>query len=248
MYPNKKSSIAVATALMVAWPLSAPAQDWFKSGSKLLGDMLGQQSESALDTDQISKGLREALRVGSESVVSRLGSTDGFNGDPDVHIPLPRKVAQARELLSRVGLGSQLDDLELQLNRAAEVAVPRAKSLFVDAIANMSLDDARGILNGPDDAATRYFKRTMGPALMDEMAPVVDQALADVGAIRSWEELTADVAKLPFMPNVRDDLRSHVLDGANDGVFHYLAKEEAAIRADPAARTTELLRTVFGQR
>lgn len=248
MHSTKHIFAVWITAIFVAAPLSASAQDWFKSGGKLLGDLLGRQSVSTLDVDQISEGLREALRVGSESVVSRLGSVNGFNGDPEVHIPLPRKVAQARDLLERVGLSSQLDGLEIQLNRAAEVAVPRAKALFVNAIAQMSLDDARGILNGPDDAATQYFQRTMGSSLIDEMAPVIDQALAEVGALRSWEELTASVAKMPFVPNLRGDLRRHVLNGASDGVFHYLAQEEAAIRSDPAARTSDLLRTVFGDR
>lgn len=238
--------LPIAGLLLLLWTAPAPAQDWFKKGQDLLRGFTQEEKPSALNTDQITQGLREALKVGSASVVSKLGRTDGFNTDPMAHIPLPDKVAQARDLLSRLGLGADLNDLELRLNRAAEQAVPKAQTLFTDAISKMSLADARSILEGPDDAATRYFERQMGPQLSADMRPVVENALGDVGAIRLWESLTADLAGMPFVPDVRGDLSAHVLEKANAAVFHYMAQEEAAIRKDPAARTSEILRDVFG--
>lgn len=239
-------AIAIAGLPLLLWITPAPAQDWLKRSQDLLRDLTREDRPASLDSDQITRGLREALTLGSESVVGRLGRKDGFNNDPVAHIPLPETLAQSRELLSRLGLGAELNDLELKLNRAAEQAVPKAQTLFMNAIQNMSLTDARSILKGPNDAATRYFEKQMGPQLKADMRPLVDDALGDVGAIRSWENLTNGLTGLPFVPNLRSDLSTHVLDKANAAVFQLMAKEEAAIRHDPAARTSEILRAVFG--
>lgn len=200
---------------------------------------------ASLGTDQITSALREALRVGADNVVGRLGAQDGFNLDPTVHIPLPDELDQARSLLSRVGLEGSLTDLEVQLNRAAEVATSNAGELFVNAISQMSLEDVREILQGSDDAATRYFRNTMGVELADRMTPVVSESLDQVGAARLYEQTVGRYNDLPLVPPIEADLTSHVVNLGIDGIFHYLAEEEAAIRAEPAARTTELLRTVF---
>jgi hypothetical protein len=148
--------------------------------------------------------------------------------------------------LNKVGMSSMVDDLELRLNRAAEAATPKAKKLFGDAIQEMTMDDVKTIYQGPDDAATSYFKEKMSKPLAEEMKPIVKESLAEVGAIQSYEKMMGQYKSLPFVPDVKADLTDHVLDKGMDGIFYYMAKEEAAIRKNPVKRTTELLRKVFG--
>ena len=242
--------LAIALALILAGPASAQ-NDWLKSGRNLLDSVLGQQPAgdgvSDLTVGEITGGLQEALKVGTERVVGRVGQVDGFNADPAIRIPLPGPLQTARNALRRIGAGGIADDLELRLNRAAEAAAPQAKAIFWDAINAMTLDDARAILNGPRDAATQYFRRTMSQPLQDAMRPVVEQNMARVGALNVYDQFTARYRSIPFVPDLKADLTGHVLDGALEGLFHYLAREEAAIRANPAQRSTELLRKVFAQ-
>jgi len=139
-----------------------------------------------------------------------------------------------------------MDDLELKLNRAAEEATIPAKRLFWDSIEAMTLDDVMGIYNGPDDAATRYFQGKMSDPLAAEMQPVVERTLNQVGAIQAYDAVMGQYDTLPFVPDVKADLNSYVIDKGMEGIFHYLAQEEAAIRQDPVKRTTDILQTVFG--
>lgn len=198
-----------------------------------------------LSTQEIAEGLKEALRVGSERVVSQVGQADGFNADPAIHIPLPQKLAEARKLLAKVGLSGVLDDLEVRCNRAAEAAAPQAKAIFLKSIRAMTLDDARAILHGPNDAATRYFQSKMTPELTIAMRPVIDDTLAQVGAVRAYQQAVARIDALPLAPKIKTDLTGYVVEKAMDGLFHYLATEEAAIRQNPAKRSTEILKRVF---
>jgi hypothetical protein len=178
-------------------------------------------------------------------VVQKLGQTDGFYKDPQIHIPLPGKLATVKSALDKVGMGSFADDLELKLNRAAEAATPKARELFLNAISEMTFEDGRQILNGPEDAATQYFRKTMSPDLAEAMAPVVDDSLAQVGAVQSYDRMMGKYADLPLVPDVKANLTDHVVDKGMDGIFHYMAKEEAAIRTNPVNRTTDLLKKVF---
>jgi hypothetical protein len=214
-----------------------------------LRDALGGRSATttALTAEDVGDGLREALRIGTERVVTQLGTTDGFNLDPAIRIPLPDQLDKAKSLLARVGMDASLVDLETRLNRAAEIATPRAKALFLDAISDMTLDDAMAIYNGPDDAATQYFKSRMSEPLAVEMRPIVDASLADAGAMQVYGRVMERYQSIPFAPVIDADLGGYVVSRATDGIFFYLAKEEAAIRADPARRTTDLLRRVFGR-
>jgi len=219
---------------------------WFQKGLDLLKSPAGTTAQQALTSDDIRAGLKEALRVGSENVVSQLGRTDGFNLDPAIHIPLPQQFDTVRSMLARVGMSSMLDDLELKLNRAAEVATPKAKELFFQAISEMTFEDVMNIYNGPEDAATRYFQDKMTPALAKEMQPVVDQSLSQVGAVQAYDNIMGEYRAIPFVPDVKADLTTYVVEKGMDGIFHYMAVEEAAIRQNPAKRTTELLQRVFG--
>jgi len=244
--------IAAFCALIAGIAAFSPpvgAQGFFDKGKDLLKGLGGpsESSAGALGVTDIAAGLKEALRVGSERVVGTLGTADGFNKSPDVHIPLPDTLQKVQSALSKIGMSSLADDVELRLNRAAEAAVPKAKSLFVDAISTMTVDDAKGILNGPNDAATQYFRTKMSAPLAADMKPIVDTQLSEVGAVAAYDKMMGQYKSLPFVPDVKSDLTSHVLTKATDGVFLYLGREEAAIRENPAKRTTELLQKVFSK-
>jgi hypothetical protein len=207
----------------------------------------GEAKHQSLSSDDISGGLKEALRVGTEKVVNSLGVTDGFNLDPQIHIPLPRELKQVKKVLHKIGMDSMLTDLETRLNRAAEIATPKARQLFITAINDMTLDDVMAIYKGPEDAATRYFKSRMSGPLAVTMKPIVDESLAEVGAARSYDKLMASYNSVPFVPKVEANLGDYVVEKGMDGIFFYLAREEVAIRQNPAARTTDLLKKVFGK-
>ncbi|MBK1667894.1 hypothetical protein CKO28_07580 [Rhodovibrio sodomensis] len=224
--------------------------DWLDRGTKLFNDLTGESGAGGLSEGRIVDGLRQALRVASRTVVDRVGQPGGYLDDPRIHIPLPDYLAKVRPTLSMLGMGGLLDDVETRLNRGAEQAAPEAQRLFLDAIAAMTIEDARGILDGPDDAATQYFRRTMGPELREAFRPIVESELEQAGAVAAVQEVAAGLDSVPFAGSLgaqaTDRLVGHGLDGALDGLFHYLAKQEAAIRTDPAARTTEVLQEVFG--
>jgi len=204
-------------------------------------------SVSGLSNSDMISGLKDALRVGSERVVGQLGKTDGFNADPKIHIPLPENLQSVKSALSAVGMGSMMDDLEVRLNRAAEAATPKAKRIFGNAIKSMNFDDAKKILNGPDDAATQYFKGKMTSPLSDEMRPIVKKALNQAGAVQAYDNVMGKYQSLPFMPDVKANLTQHVVTLGLAGIFHYMAQEEAAIRKNPVKRTTSILKKVFGR-
>ncbi len=242
-------SFAIATFIAcLLTSVAAQAQlDILQRGKKLLEGLLpGAPGGEALTTEEIGAGLKEALRVGTETVVGQLGRLDGFNADPAIHIPLPDNLQTVKTALSRVGMSGMLDELELRLNRAAEVATPKAKEIFWQAITNMSWSDVQNIYDGPDDAATQYFKRTTSQPIADAMRPVVDQSLAEVGAIQAYDGVMGQYRAIPFVPDVKADLTEWALTKALDGMFHYVAKEESAIRHEPVKRTTDLLKRVFG--
>ncbi|MEX2523619.1 MAG: DUF4197 domain-containing protein [Gammaproteobacteria bacterium] len=237
-------ALAFCTVLLHQ-PVAAQGGWWDRSKS-LFNDFLGTDTAAELTDTDIAGGLREALRVGTGNVVSRLGRVDGYYGDPNARIPLPASLAKARDNLEKVGLSDSLDKLHLRMNRAAEAATPKAREMFIEAISNMTLDDVKGIYNGPEDAATRYFQSRMSEPLTREFTPAVNDSLAQVGAIRTYDDFMNQYRQIPLMPDIKADLSEHVVDHAISAIFDYLAVEEAAIRRDPAKRTTDLLRKVFG--
>ncbi len=224
--------------------------DLFGAAKSLLGNAVKSEPDSSgsgsLATGEIAAGLRDALKVGTERVVGQVSQADGYNSDPEIHIPLPDTLASVQKILRTVGLASMADDLETRLNRAAEAAAPGAKEVFWQAITRMTLDDAVAIYEGPPDSATRYFERTMTPPLADKLRPVIDASLSEVGAIASYDAMISSYKSVPFVPDVKADLTRYVVKKAMEGLFYYLAKEEAAIRRNPAKRTTDILRKVFG--
>ncbi len=241
----------IATALLL--PTTASA-GWMDQVGGMLGNVSGGKisatalpAVAGLSNSDMIAGLKDALRVGSENVVGRLGKTDGFNADPKIHISLPESMQTVKSALSAVGMGSMMDDLELRLNRAAEMATPKAKRIFGNAIKSMNFADAKKILNGPDDAATQYFKGKMSAQLSDEMRPIVKKALSQAGAVQAYDSVMGKYQSLPFMPDVKANLTQHVVQLGMSGIFRYMAEEEAAIRKNPVKRTTSILKKVFGR-
>jgi hypothetical protein len=251
--PGSSSRRVFISALLAAIPSAALAgNSLLDQGRDLLSKVPGAGASgsggSGLSQSDIGAGLRDALKVAAQRVVGRVGKTDGFNGDASIRIPLPDVLQKIQGPLKAVGAGGMLDDLQLKMNRAAEQAAPKALGIFTDAAANMSIDDARGILNGPKDAATQYFKRTTSASLTTSFRPIVDKALSNVGAVTAFKSVQGKASSLPLVGQQAQgfDLTGFTVGKALDGLFHYLAVEEAAIRDNPAARTTDLLKKVFG--
>lgn len=242
----KRQSIWLPIIAMAGLSSCANSPELMETATKVAQQVASQGGSGALTQSDIVAGLKEALTIGSGNVVSQLGATDGFNADPKIHIPLPSQLQKAKDIAGKFGLDSGFNSLETKLNRAAEAATPKAKALFVDAISTMTLDDAQGILKGPNDAATRYFEGKMSDPLTTAMKPIVDNAMSQVGAVQAYDQAISSLGPIKSMvPDVQADLTSHVVGKAMDGVFVYLAEEEAAIRNDPLKRTTELLQKVF---
>lgn len=248
---TKKFPLLLITACVVALPAYA-ATDWMGLAKSVLNTQTQSGTTSSgtvvsgLSNDKIAAGLKEALNVGTKNVVAKLGKTDGFNLDPKIHIPLPPTLAKADSALKKVGMGGLTADLETRMNRAAELATPKAQTLFVNSIKQMTLSDARTILSGQPDAATQYLRKTMRPQLQTEMTPLVATTLAQAGAVKAYDTVAGQYAQLPFVSGLKTNMNDYVAQKAVDGIFYYVAQEEAAIRANPAKRTTELLKTVFG--
>lgn len=227
---------------------SSSTQDYLNIGQSILSSSLGSSTgQQGLTSRDIAAAFKQALNIGTDNVVVQLGQANGFNNDPKIHIPLPSNLAKVQSALNAVGMSYLLDDLELRLNRAAELAMPHAKELFVDVISQMTFDDVMNIYNGSDDSATRYFASKMSVPLSNKMSPFVNNALSEAGAVVAYDEVMAQYKALPFMPDVKANLTSYVVDEGVDGIFYYLAKQEQAIRRDPVRQTTELLRRVFGK-
>ena len=206
-----------------------------------------EEGAATLTPEDITNAIKQALQVGTTRVVERVGQVDGFNADPDIHIPLPESLQPVHDALTAVGMGGLTEDVELRINRAAETAAPQAEPLFADAIAQMTVDDINAVFRGPDDAATTYFRNAMSDPLREAMRPIVEESLAQSGAVQAYETMMSKYQSIPLVPQVSADLTEHTLDYAMRGLFHYLALEEGAIRNDAQMRTTELLQRAFAE-
>lgn len=239
--------VVIMTTLIFSVQVFAD-NSWLNKGSELLKSLGDSNTVNTLTIEEIGGGLKEALKIGSENVVNQLGAVDGFDKDSNIHIPLPASLDKVKFMLSKIKMSYLFEDLELKLNRAAEIATPKAKQLFLDAISMMTIEDVNHIYNGPDDAATRYFQEKMSLDLAMEMRPVIESSLAEVGAVRAYDNMMEKYKSLSFVPDVKASLTNHVIEKGMGGIFYYLAKEEAAIRQNPVKRTTELLKKVFNTR
>jgi hypothetical protein len=211
---------------------------------KKLKESMGLSEE--LSTEKIIEGLKEALQVGTGNAVEMGSRLNGYHQNPKIRIPLPGAVKKVEGVLRTVGYGNQVDAFELSMNRAAEKAVPEAKTIFWDAIKEMNVTDARKILEGKEHEATLYFKEKTYEPLYKLFEPIVNTTMGQVGVTRQYQVLEKKVRTIPFTEGLTVDLDDYVTKGALDGLFLMIAEEEKKIREDPMARVTPLLKEVFG--
>jgi hypothetical protein len=234
--------IALVALLLGATSSSAQLPDWLKRFPQM------PSSGEGLGDARIGQGLKEALRVGTENAVNLTGRVDGYFANQAIKILLPERLKSLEQGLRLIGQGDRVDELVLGMNRAAERSAPFAREIFVDAIGEMSIDDARKILSGPDTAATDYFKGKTTTKLTATFQPVVERSMNEVGVARQYKDLLAQAQAIPFFRPEDYDLNRYVVGKSLDGLFHVVGDEERKIRTNPSARTTELLREVFSRR
>lgn len=208
---------------------------------------LGLNNQTELSNSQVASGLKEALQVGAENAVKLTGKTDGYFGNQAIKILLPKNLQPLQRGLGAIGYQSKIDAFVLSMNRAAEAAAPSAKKIFGDAILAMTFDDARKILSGNETAATDYFKSKTTDQLAVAFRPFVEKTMSENGVTQQYESLTSELKSIPFLKNEDLDINKYVVTKALEGLFYMLAEEEKKIRKNPAARTTELLKEVFGK-
>ncbi len=245
-----KRAIVLALALSV---LSTPAlAGWAdvldKVQSQLPAASSGSPGGIASGVSELdaSKGLKEALAKGAQKAVAALGQSNGYFGNEAVKILLPQQLQKLETPLRLAGQGKLIDDLVLAMNRSAEKAVPQAANILGDAVRNMSVQDAKAVLSGPEDPATQYFRKSSGAKIGEMMQPIISKAMDSVGVAKAYNRLTANPMAASLAQSYGLDLNSYVNGKAQDGLFTLIAKEEKNIRENPVARTTDILKKVFG--
>jgi len=235
--------VRIVTAMMIvlltALPASAQLDQILKG--------LGLSQPRGLSDAKIGSGLKEALKIGTENAVKFTGKLDGYFMNQAIKILIPEKLQTMEKTLRAVGLGPQVDEFILSMNRAAERAAPEAKQIFWGAIGEMTFQDAKKILSGNETAATDYFKAKTTDKLTTAFRPIVDKATNEVGVTRQYKELVGRFQSIPFVKTETVDIDQYVTTKALDGLFYVVAQEEKKIRTDPAARVTDLLKEVFGK-
>jgi hypothetical protein len=240
---SRRAWLAAVAAGPAMAAFAAPAEAQLDRLFKGLGGGAG----SGLSDAKIGSGLKEALQIGTEKATLQTGTTDGFFLNQAIKILMPSELRTFERGLRTVGYGPQIDEFVLSMNRAAERAAPQAKEIFWGAIGDMTFDDARKIWSGPDNAATMFFKDKTTGRLTTAFTPIVDSALGEVGVTRQYKDLVGRFEQIPFMQTQSFDLTRYVTGKGLDGLFHVVGEQEKQIRTNPAARTTELLRDVFGK-
>ena len=204
-------------------------------------------SAGAGDEKTDAAGIKEALAVGTERAVNGLGQVNGYFGNEAVKILMPSSIQKVADVARMAGYQKQVDEFILSMNRAAEAAVPLAASYFGDAIRDMTLEDVRGILTGGDTAATEFFKRKTHDKLYTAFKPIVTKKVDEVGTTRAYKDMMGRYESVPMVGKQSLDLDDYVTEKSLDGLFYMVGQEEKKIRTNPAARTTDLLKTVFGK-
>jgi hypothetical protein len=202
--------------------------------------------DKPLTTAEVGEGLKQALVNGISKGSDQVSQLDGYFKNPEIKIPFPPDVKKVEDRLRQIGLGGEVDKFVMTLNRGAEDAAKEAKPIFIAAIKQMTIDDAWAILKGDPDAATQYLKRTTSPLLKEKFKPVIQASLDKVNATKYYGDIINKYNSIPLVQKVNPDLNDYATEMAMQGLFTMIAKEEKNIRQDPVARTTELLKRVFG--
>lgn len=200
----------------------------------------------ALTPAEMNSGLKEALTRGAEAAVAQLGKQDGFFGDPKLRIPLPDNLKKVDKLMRTFGMGKQADELILSMNRAAEAAVPEAKTLLVNAVKDMSVDDAKGILTGGDQAATEFFRKKTETALTDKFQPMVKTATDKVGLAQTYNKYAGLASRFKMVKEDQASIENYVTKQSLDRLYKVIGEQERAIRTNPIQYGSDLLKKVFG--
>lgn len=227
--------------LMLSACTTAQVSQTLNEVNKALGTEQGTPT-----TNEVAEGLKEALVKGISNGSDLASQLDGYFKNPRIKIPFPPEVKKVEDKLRQIGLGNEVDRFVLQLNRGAEDAAKEAKPIFITAIKSMTIQDAWGILKGNESAATDYLKRVTSAQLREKFKPVIENSLNKVNATKYYSDLVGTYNKIPFVQKVNPDLNDYATTKAMDGLFMLIADEEKKIRKDPVARTTELLKKVFG--
>jgi hypothetical protein len=215
---------------------------------RILQDPFGGKALAAsLTDDELVSGLKEALTVGAQKSAEKLSARDGFFGNAAIKLFLPPEAVKVEQKLRGIGLGKQVDQVVLSINRAAEDAAGSAAPIFIRAIREMSFRDAKGILKGGDSAATEYLREKTAAELTAAFRPVIEKSLSGTDATRYWNGLFSTYNRFS-KEKVEPDLAGYVTEKALQGIFYQLGEEERRIRKDPVARTSELLKKVFSMK
>ncbi|MBN8761135.1 MAG: DUF4197 domain-containing protein [Thiobacillus sp.] len=244
-----KRALVLAAILALAAP--AHAFDW---GEMLKGvvskpggqDPAGATGVDALSTTDINAALKEALTRGADAAVAQLGVKDGFFGNAQLKIPLPKNLQKAEKAMRMFGMGQQADDLVLAMNRAAEAAVPEAQTLFVDAVKQMTLEDAKGILTGGQTSATDFFRRKTETQLTERFLPIVKTTTDKVGLAQQYNRYAGMATQFNLIDKSQSNVEQYVTQEAMDRLYTLIGEKEAAIRANPVQAGSALLKKVFG--
>ena len=202
---------------------------------------------TGLPSSTQTSALKEALSLATERAVTATSQSGGFLDNQKIRIGLPGSLSKMTKGLRAIGLGKQVDELEVSMNRAAEKAAGEATPVFVDAIKKMTFQDASGIVTGGDTAATDYFEKTTSKPLSERFRPIVDQAMQNIGLKKQYDQLVGRYTSLPLASAPKFDLTSYVTDKTLSGLFTVVGEQEKQIRTNPAARATDLLKQVFGR-
>jgi len=236
----KNKAALFVLSIFFIFPACSNAQ-FLKKAQKMISP-----SGSGFSESEAVQGIKEALVKGTGESVNFVSVVDGYFGNPEIKIPFPEDAKMVENKLRSLGMGKKVDEAILSINRAAEDAAIQAKPIFVNAVKAMSISDAIGIVKGPDDAATSYLRNTTSPDLRLKFKPEIQKSLDKVQATKYWKDLITTYNKIPLVQKVNPDLAAYVTDKAITGLFVMISKEEKKIRKDPLARTSEILKKVFG--
>jgi hypothetical protein len=227
-------------------PFCACSQIDFKKISKQVDKTINQKKP--LTNDEVIRGLKEALNVGSKNAASSASKVDGYFKNPVIKIPFPPEAKQVESKVRALGLNKQCDEFVQTINRAAEEAAKEAAPIFLNAITSMTITDGMTILKGNDSAATGYLQKTTSSQLHDKFKPVIKSATQKVDVTKYWNPIISTYNKIPLVTKMNPDLEEYITQRALTGLFYLVSQEEAKIRKDPSARVTDILKKVFGNK
>jgi hypothetical protein len=217
-----------------------------QEGKDVLKNAEGNKAPVPLTNEEVVKGLKEALQVGTNNSTSSASKLDGFYRNPKIAIPFPPEAQKVKDRVVAMGMKSQVDKFEENLNRAAEEASKQAAPIFINAITSMTVSDGFSILKGADNAATQYLRDKTTADLMAKFRPIVQQAIDKVELTKSWNPIVSAYNRIPFVEKQNPDLTDYVTRKGLEGLFTLVQDEELKIRKDPVAQVTDLLKKVFG--